>query len=98
MLQHLRERRILRDRRQQHHAVQLLAADEAADVGQEFVAVAIAGMHDQLVADAAQRAERAFLDVDDVRRVRIVVDQPDQERAPERETARLRIRREADAA
>ncbi len=59
--------------------------------------MAIARMHDELVANAAQRTERALLEVDHVRRVRVVVDQPDQERAPEREPARLRIRREADA-
>ena len=97
LAQHVRERGVLRDRRQHHHAVQLLARDEAANVGQEFFAVAIARMHHQLVAHAAQCAERAFLEVDDVRRVRVVVDQADQERAPERERARLRIRREADA-
>jgi hypothetical protein len=97
LAQHFCKRRVLRDRRQHHHAVELLARDEAADIGQELVAVAVARMHDELIAHAAQRAECALLEVDHVRRVRVVVDQPDQERAPERERARLRIRREADA-
>ena len=40
---------------------------------------------------AAHGIERAFLDVHDVLRVRVVVDQPDEERTAEREAARLRI-------
>ncbi len=54
-------------------------------------------MDNQFGAGAAQAVQRAHLHIDDILRVGIIVDQPDQEGAPERQAARLRIRTKADA-
>ena len=48
-------------------------------------------MDHDLVLGVAHRVEHAFHQVDDVLRVRVVVDQPDEERLAEREAARLRV-------
>ena len=57
----------------------------------ELAAVAVAGMDDEFVVRSAQAVQRAFHHVDDVLRVRVVVDETDQERLAESEPARLRI-------
>ncbi len=83
-------------RRKKDDAMKLLPFDEAPDAGHEIIAAPVAGMHDELEARAAQRIERAVLNVHDVLRVRVVVHEPDEERAAEREPLRLRIRVIAD--
>jgi hypothetical protein len=71
-------------------------SDEAPHAGDEVRFLAIAGMHDHFVLGVAHGIERTFHAVHDVLRVRVVVDQADQERLAEGEAARLRIRHVAE--
>ena len=91
-----RELVVLGDRRQQDHAAQLLAFDEAPHARDEVRLLAVAGMDDDFVLGIAHGIERAFHQVHDVLRVRVVVDQPDQEGLAKCEAARLRIRHVAE--
>ncbi len=84
---------VLGHRRGQHHAIELLALHEAAHVGQEGGAGAVAGMHHQLKARAAHAVQEAELHVHDILGVGVVVDQPDQERPAEGQAAGLGVRR-----
>ncbi len=88
---------ILGDRRQQDDPAQALDLDEFADVVEEVGAVAVARVHHQFHAGAAQRIQRPGLHVDDVLGVGVVVDQPVEEGAAEGQAAGLRVRAEADA-
>ena len=82
---------VLRHRRQQDHAAQLLALGEPRHSRDEVDAAAIARVHDQLEVRTPQRVEHALLRVYDVLRVRIVVDEADQERTAKGEAAGLWI-------
>ena len=73
-------------------AAQFLPFDEASNAGDEVGLLAIAGVHDHFVLGVAHRLEHSLHEIHDVLRVRIVVDQADQERLAERESTRLRIR------
>ena len=71
--------------------MKLLPLHEAPYAWDEVLAQSVAGMHYQLEAGAAQGVQHAFLAVDDVLGVRVVVDQSDEKRAAERQAARLRV-------
>src|SRR5207342_3458826 len=79
-VQRARQFVVLGYRRQQDGAAQLLALDEAAHAGDEVWFHAIAGMHDVFVFRVADGVERAFHEVDDVLRIRVVVDEADEKR------------------
>ena len=82
---------ILRHRRRHDDAIKALTLDEPSNVFQQGRGVAVARMNDQLQARALQRIQHALLHVHDIGRAGVVVDQADQERAPERQAARLGI-------
>ncbi len=84
------------DRRRQDDAGQFLTLDEVADVLARKSGLSAARMHQQFEAGAADHVENALLHVDDVLRVRLVVDQADEEGALGGEAARHRIGRVAD--
>jgi len=71
--------------------MQLQPLDKTAYIRQEVLTQPVAGMHHELESGAAQRVEHTVLDTDDVLRVGIVIYQPNEKRAPERQAPRLRI-------
>ena len=95
LVEHVGQRLVFRHAWHQHHAVQLLLLHEAAHAVDIVRAAAVARMHDQFEARIAQAVERPVLHVDDELRGRVVVDHADQERAPERQSARQRVWRVA---
>ncbi len=97
-VEHLRQRCRLGGTRAQDHAVQLLLLHEAAHAVRAVRRLAVAGMHDQLIAGAAQRFQRAVLQVDNALGARVVIHQADQEGAAERETARQGVGHVTDLA
>ena len=78
--------------------MQLLLLHEAAHALRALRVLTVAGMHHQLIAGAAQRFQRAVLQVDNALGAGVVVHQPDQEGAAERESARQRVGHVTDLA
>jgi hypothetical protein len=98
VVEHLRQRNRFGGARAEDHAMQLLLLHETAHALRTVRILAVAGMHHQLIAGAAQRFQRAVLQVDNALGAGVVIHQADQEGAAERESARQRVGHVTDLA
>jgi hypothetical protein len=94
----LRDAVVLADRRHQQDAEQALPLQEMPQIVQHGRRTAVERAHHHLELGAVQRLQHALLDVHHRLRAGVVVDEADQEVAPQRERARLRIGNVAEAA
>ena len=82
---------IFRDRGQDQHAIETLLLEEIADIIEHGGRMAINRPDDESEFGIADCVEHAFLEIEHSLRIGVVVQQTDQEVAPQRQRARLRV-------